>query len=263
MEIVGHPPALLEILATTMPEVTHFYLCWMVMQWTTHALNLTRYIQMIKFLGLRAIYELEDARKGAEPEDQEYYGIGARSARAAVEIAVAIIFITLSPLITILGFIVAAISRVIYGYFLTCAETKKPDLGGALWVTQLEHLHCALLIYCLLMLGVMNARSKDVGPIIIVAVALVGVLERFHNFKHKFQWETLPFEEVLTLDTAVSKPLEPLRSFEQPELQELSTSTTAVLKDVDDERTDSDPELDVAAHDDSIPARAVGESQKS
>lgn len=113
------------------------------------------------------------------------------------------------------------------------------------------------------MLGVMNARSKDVGPIIIVAVALVGVLERFHNFKHKFQWETLPFEEVLTLDTAVSKPLEPLRSFEQPELQELSTSTTAVLKDVDDERTDSDPELDVAAHDDSIPARAVGESQKS
>lgn len=71
MEIVGHPPALLEILATTMPEVTHFYLCWMVMQWTTHALNLTRYIQMIKFLGLRAIYELEDARKGAEPEDQE------------------------------------------------------------------------------------------------------------------------------------------------------------------------------------------------
>merc|ERR1719359_793848 len=51
------------------------------MQWVTHGLQLTRYVTFGKFMAFRMfIHDTdEDAKKAAELEDQDFYGIGSRS----------------------------------------------------------------------------------------------------------------------------------------------------------------------------------------
>ncbi|CAK9050517.1 unnamed protein product [Durusdinium trenchii] len=82
-----------------MPTSTHYYLNFLVLQWVTHAMNLTRYMQaaplawsqgvfvrllcgwweVTKFVGFSKIWSEDDARALAEPEDQDYYGMGSRT----------------------------------------------------------------------------------------------------------------------------------------------------------------------------------------
>merc|ERR1719195_1035611 len=114
-------------------------------------MNLTRYFPLIKYQAFSKIYGEEDARGMAEPEDQDYYGIGSRSARFTINMVIAIVFGTLCPWISPLAFINFAACRLYYGYLIPFAETKKPDLGGVFWVHMLKHLHIGSLIYILVM----------------------------------------------------------------------------------------------------------------
>merc|ERR1711957_1149662 len=87
--IFTDPIAVFGMLAETMPHATHFYMNFLVLQWTTHAMNLLRYVPLSKFLGFRKVFEdEEDARAKAEPEDQDYYGLGSRSARFTINMVI-------------------------------------------------------------------------------------------------------------------------------------------------------------------------------
>merc|ERR1719401_238895 len=62
------------MLGQTMPHATHFYMNFMVLQWMTHSMNLTRYFQLMKYQIFSRIFEdQEKARAMSEPEDQDYY----------------------------------------------------------------------------------------------------------------------------------------------------------------------------------------------
>merc|ERR1719191_1542724 len=103
-------------------------------------MNLTRYVQIIKYRIFSTMYETEDALKMAEPEDQDYYGMGSRSARFTINMLIAIIFGTLCPWMSLLTGINFFLCRVYYGYLMGFAENKKADLGGAFWVQKLRNL---------------------------------------------------------------------------------------------------------------------------
>merc|ERR1719420_1665987 len=108
-------------------------------------MNLLRYVPLSKFLGFRKIFDdEEDARAKAEPEDQDYYGLGSRSARFTINMVIGIVYSTLSPTVALLACMNFFCCRVFYGYLIPFAETKKPDLGGVFWVTKLELLHWQL-----------------------------------------------------------------------------------------------------------------------
>merc|ERR1719263_332494 len=124
------PMRTFKLLADTLPLASHFYLNFMVMQWVTHAMNLTRYVNLIKFLMLRMVCDSRSAKNLSEPEDQDYYGIGSRSARWTINLVIGIVFSSLCPLINVLCFVNFALTRLIYGYLIPFAETKKADLGG-------------------------------------------------------------------------------------------------------------------------------------
>merc|ERR1719436_1434357 len=102
----------------------------MVLQWVSHTLNILRYTPMAKFLMFHALYDEEVARGMSEPEDQDYYGIGGRSARWTINLLIGIVFSTVSPMMGILAFILFAICRLTYGFLFVFAETPKTDLGG-------------------------------------------------------------------------------------------------------------------------------------
>jgi len=194
------PFSLPELLGETMPGATHFYMNFLVLQWVTHAQNLMRIVMLMKFKAFSVLHEESEALRLSEPEDQDYYGIGSRSARFTINMVLGVVFGTLSPGINFLCWVNFAICRVVYGYLIPFAEIKKPDLGGAFWVEQLEHLFVGNIIYCIVMTGVLQGRADVTGyfqPATISAFSLVYVIWSMRRFETAFSWEKLPITKVL------------------------------------------------------------------
>jgi len=105
---------------------------------------------LIKYLGFRQLYDDDMAFKLSEPEDQDYYGMGSRSARFTINMVIGVVYGTLCPPMTILVFVNFYTCRFVYGYLIVFQETKKPDLGGAFWVSSLKHMFVGNIIYCVL-----------------------------------------------------------------------------------------------------------------
>jgi len=226
--IYDHPAAAFTILADAMPTATNFYLEYMLVQWVTHGMNLTRYIQALKYFSLKHVLSEDRAIELAEPEDQDFYGIGARSARGALDLVIAIVFSSLCPLILLITVLNFVITRVAYSYLMVFAETRKHDLGGPFYVQQLWHVQFGVLLYTILMTGVCIRRANHWGPVWIAFTAVLFVVFCMRRFKHSFQWEDLPFADVCTEEAieGAEGRLRPYRAqkhrleYKQPELDE-------------------------------------------
>jgi hypothetical protein len=205
------------LLGESMPYATHFYMNFMVLQWMTHSMNLTRYIQLAKYFIFSSFLESERARAMSEPEDQDYYGIGSRSARFSTNMLICIIFGTLCPWMSLLGFVNFFLCRLYYGYLIGFAENKKPDLGGMFWVQKLRNLFVGCIIYVIMMTGVLYSRAASGTPAIISAASIVFVILRMRRFEEAFVWERLPFE-IVANSNMEKKPDE--GKYLQPELME-------------------------------------------
>lgn len=218
---------LFSSLAEQLPNSTHFYLNYMILQWSGHCKGLLRYVPLSKFLSFRALYREEEARAKAEPEDQDYYGMGSRSARFTIDMCIAIIYSTLSPTITLFAFLNFALGRVVYGYLIVFAETKKYDLGGEFWVTKLRHILKGTIIYCVLMTGVLMRRAPTLIPGLTSCACLLYMLWAVWDFDGEFRWEKLPFVEIMYQDNEASEVgVHKDWTYEQPELQEKPNSTS-------------------------------------
>jgi len=216
-ELVENPTGLLQMLAQSLPAATHFYLNYVPLQWGTHGTNMLRYMNLFKFLGFRKVCSEETAQAKAEPEDQDYYGMGSRSARHTLIAVTGLVFCTLAPLITILCFINGAVCRYLYSYLFVYAETRKADLGGVFWMTQMRHIQQGLLIYIILMTGVLLERANSIIPAIIAGSSAVVWLYTYRRFNHAFHLENLPLKEIKA-SSSLEKRLTVKKEYVQPEL---------------------------------------------
>merc|ERR1719387_44873 len=73
-EVAENPLEIFSLIADSLPATTHFFLNFVVLQPVTHAMNLTRYINLAKFVIFKSVCSEERARELSEPEDQDYYG---------------------------------------------------------------------------------------------------------------------------------------------------------------------------------------------
>lgn len=198
--VLASPFSLFTTLADTMPFATHFYMNFLLVQWMSHALNLTRYANILKYLMLRsALYSREDAMRFAEPEDQDYYGLGSRSARWTIHMLVGIIYGTLCPPIYLICFLNFLTCRVFYGYLIPFAEIRKPDLGGVFWVQMLRHLLIGCVIYSILMTGVLLHRAGGSGPAVLAAPSVAFAARAVYKFDVSFAWKNLPIDGIVGL----------------------------------------------------------------
>lgn len=221
-EVIESPKQLILDMGHQMPLTTHFYMNYVVMQWAINSLNMTRYSNLIKFLIYRRFCDDERARSLSEPEDQDYYGIGSRSARWNIMFAIGVVFGTISPLLCFLVCINFFICRGIYGYLMNFAEQCKPDLGGVFWVRQLLHCHYSVFIYILLMTGVLLQLEGCQGPPFISTASLVWYAWALHRH-YNLYWEKLPFENVvkgIASGQIVRKRTYTETNYVQPELRE-------------------------------------------
>jgi len=208
------------LLAEALPVSTHFYMKYLVLQWATPAIGMLRIVQLVKFVLFRAIWGDEQAKVLSEPEDQDYYGIGARSARFAINMVIVLVFCSLSPIILFLGFVNFALSTLFFEYLFVFAETRKNDLGGVFWVRQLDHIQYGLLIYIVLEVGCLAQRGDGNWPWMLSMPAFVIWAWMFARVK-RLRWESLPFEQVAGV-TESAKGVAPTATYRQPELEEAS-----------------------------------------
>mmetsp|Transcript_9682 Transcript_9682/g.24318 ORF Transcript_9682/g.24318 Transcript_9682/m.24318 type:complete len:788 (+) Transcript_9682:2-2365(+) len=212
------PFSMFGVLADTMPYATHYYMNYLVLSWLSQSMVLTRYVVLSKFKFFCQIFDEEEAKKWAEPEDQDYFGIGSRSAQWVTFAVVGIVYGTLSPPINFFCFITFALKRLYFGYLLVFAEGKKPDLGGVFWVMMLRHMFVGLLLYTILMTGVFYRRAANSGPMLICLPSMFYVIWSMQRFQSSFQWEKLPFKELTEESTMDAEKRTLDGRYLQPEL---------------------------------------------
>jgi len=149
--------------------------------------------------------------------------MGSRSARFAINLCIGIVYGTLSPPINLLCWVNFWVCRIVYGYLCPFAETKKADLGGAFFHSQLKHLFTGNIIYCVLMIGVLARRGADWGPCAVAAPTLGYVIWSMNRFEKKFSWEYLSFKKAT--ESKASGKSE--GTYDQPELVEDLTAELA------------------------------------
>jgi len=179
--LLRDPLSFFPLLGDSLPKVCHFYLNFLAAQWAVQSMEAMRIPNLLKFLYYRRRYGEHVAREQAEPEDQDYDGIGARSARLTLLLVTALVFGTLQPLVCVVALATFAVARANYGYLLVFAETRKPDAGGACWCAQLLHVLEGLLVYTALMLGM---ARRHLGPSLLIGGAFV--LAAVHVLR--FRW---------------------------------------------------------------------------
>jgi hypothetical protein len=234
-QLVEDPTSIFKLLADSMPTATHFYLNLYPAQWTTHAMIMMRYVQWGKFKMFETLnrHEPEETRGKiahdlAEPEDQDYYGMGSRSARFTIMLVIGIVFCTLSPLMLVMAFMNFYLCRVVYGYLFNFAEIVKADLGGPFFVSQLKHVQQGLFIYITLMAGVLFYRGYDADgngpggtPGIIAGASFLYAIPMYNRFDRRFHWVDLPYEVVSRDDEhSVHKRAARRGTYQQPELMD-------------------------------------------
>jgi len=225
--LLEDPTSIFKLLATTLPTASHFYLNLYPAQWTTQSMEFMRYVPLTKWIAFnRILGDPVKAHAKAEPEDQDYYGKGSRSARFTIFLVIAITFCTLSPLMLALAFIHFALCRLWYGYMFVFAEIPKADLGGAFWHSKLKHVQQGMFIYIVLMAGVLYYRGTDEKtgegpgstPGFIAGASFLYMYRSYNRFDRHFHWEMLPFEDIRDDGNHVKR--KPRRStYQQPELE--------------------------------------------
>jgi len=146
------------------------------------------------------LFDEARAKTLAEPEDQDYYGIGARSARSALDLVIGIVFCNLSPVLTMLTAANFALGRLTYGYLLVFAETRKPDLGGPFFVQQLWQVQFGVMLYAVLMLSILLRRADHWGPPAIALGTIPYVIYCVRRFGLAFIWRDLPMMDICDAD---------------------------------------------------------------
>lgn len=203
-------------MATALPTSTHFYLNFLILQCPLHFLQLTRWMQVLKFLAFSRIFKAERARELAEPEGQAFNGVGSRSARFTIQLLIGVVYTTISPLCSVTCFLNFATCRLVYGYLMVYAEGRKADLGGVFWATQLGHVYIGVLLHNVVVTGILSLRAQVPLPALIALPSIPYCLLRLRRWHRGLQWEKLPFKEYVQGDFQV--PAADKQVYVQPEL---------------------------------------------
>jgi hypothetical protein len=215
--LANDPLKIFHLLATTMPNCTHYYMNYLGMQWYSMAMQLTRYMGVIKYRIFIRHHDEEEARALAEPEDQDYYGIGSRTARFSTLVTIGIVYGTLSPPCSVLAWMTVFWIRTLFGYIFVFNETKKPDLGGAFMQRALHNMYVALHIYFILMVGVLEVRGNDSGPAIIAFCGWIYVFTSQYKFE-QLKWDHVEIDAILDGKDKGIKKRKLHGKYEQPEM---------------------------------------------
>jgi len=200
--IAKKPSMVFLLLADNLPTASHFYLNYFPIQAGGIALEMTRYVVYLKNRAMLAFFDEERARELSEPEDQDSYGMGARSARMTLLLTIVLVFASICPLMCLMGYLLFLMSRFQYKYLFVYAETYKDCLGGDHFVSQIEHIQFGLYLYLFVMVGILMRKASSNTEVAICAGSFGIHFWAMRKLARDFgqTWLSLPFRELASED---------------------------------------------------------------
>lgn len=190
----------LRAVEATLPDASHFYLCYMLLGMTGMMVNLLRPIAFMKYSAFRSVYEDKlEAVARAQDEHPAFFGTGVRMTKAATMMTITLVFCLVSPLICFFALLYFMVSRKVYGYLILHAEVKRPDLGGIYWVQALQHIFVSLLIFIFVMTAILAVRAPG-DTCALVTASSVFLWLKFWRIFRSYEWRTMPLDWVTELD---------------------------------------------------------------
>jgi hypothetical protein len=199
--LLSSPTSVVDLLAASLPGASHFYVEYLIIGWPTITFELIRSSNLLKYWFYRLTTSLDVAKckHYSEPEDPAYYGIGSRVAMVSLYSVIAFVFCCCTPIVIFAAWLQFCLGRLVYGYLVVFAETKKPDLGGIFWVDSLRQVFFGLLVFVVLMFGVLLSKAGPgqygSAPSLAVFAALIPLYVAWARF-NDLAWEQLPLQDV-------------------------------------------------------------------
>lgn len=201
--ILDHPKSLVGEVAK-LPSASHFYVDYMVFGWSEVAFELLRIMPICRFLFYKHL-RMTDLRDLSEPESEDYYGLGARMARATFMLTMGLTFSSSLPIINLGAWVYFTFGGNIYRWLLVYTETKKPDWGGRSWMLALRHIFVSLGIFILLVSCLLAQAPWGGGyPWMLAASAFIPLVIAYARFS-LIVWTSLPFEDIASNDFQASR----------------------------------------------------------
>jgi hypothetical protein len=195
--VVATPHSIVHRLAVNLPKASHFYLTFLVVQTFFYGLGLLRPGQLWRYTGYLKVCEEEEARKLADPDNDAYNEMGFRSAMFSFNLVIALVFCSITPLISVVALGSFVLARIFFGYLIVFAEPTLPDIGGEFWYLQLRQTQQGLFIYIVLMSAILAHKSSSWIPPIIALSTLVYFIPQYNEFRRGFKrWDLLPLEDI-------------------------------------------------------------------
>jgi len=225
-QVYKSPAQVFGLVAARVPEAAEFFFDYVVLMWSVACVELLRVMILLKFIIYRSLYPEAEAAKMAEPEDQDYCGMGGRMARWNLTLCIGVVFSSVFPLVSLAVLVKFLLQQVAYGYLLVFAETRKPDLGGVFWVQALTQLLYCMVFYAVVMTGVLLQRSDGYIPAALALLSGFVAVASVVQFKMRFRWQSLPYPEVVKMDKEYPIPASTVRKevnmYVQPSLNDSS-----------------------------------------
>jgi hypothetical protein len=195
--VVATPHSIVHRLAVNLPKASHFYLTFLVVQTFFYGLGLLRPGQLWRYTGYLKVCEEEEARKLADPDNDAYNEMGFRSAMFSFNLVIALVFCSITPLISVVALGSFVLARIFFGYLIVFAEPTLPDIGGEFWYLQLRQTQQGLFIYIVLMSAILAHKSSSWIPPIIALSTLVYFIPQYNEFRRGLKrWDLLPLEDI-------------------------------------------------------------------
>lgn len=219
-DLAFNPSFVISWVADNIGVASSFYLRYIPIQWGHLSLTSIRFTNMCRFLYYRRKNNPKLTRQLSEPEDQDLYGIGCRSAFLAYIAVIGLIFCQICPLVGVLACVTFGFCRIMYGYLMVFSEDRKPDLGGEYFVRQLHQIFLGLFIFVFAMIGYFKHRANNTGPATVAAGALLFLTIVYVRYFLGVQWVLLPAEDLRAMGKTQRRQSS-RNTYMQPELEEV------------------------------------------
>eukprot|EP00927_Polykrikos_kofoidii_P016356 TRINITY_DN17389_c0_g1_i2.p1 TRINITY_DN17389_c0_g1~~TRINITY_DN17389_c0_g1_i2.p1 ORF type:complete len:937 (+),score=159.02 TRINITY_DN17389_c0_g1_i2:84-2894(+) len=196
--VVDSPRGLLPLLASSLPTKSHWYTEYIILGWATDCFELLRLPNLLIYLSWRLLLGKEEAKRRAEPQDQDFHGMGARMARVALHLTILLVFCTCFPPIALVGWASFSVGTATRVYLSVFAENRMPDYGGEFWVEGLKHIMVALIIFVLLMVSILHEHASWRHTSVAFA-SLLAIAFGWSSLSN-LVWQCLPFETIAEVD---------------------------------------------------------------
>eukprot|EP00928_Gymnodinium_smaydae_P037733 TRINITY_DN26153_c0_g1_i1.p1 TRINITY_DN26153_c0_g1~~TRINITY_DN26153_c0_g1_i1.p1 ORF type:complete len:757 (+),score=50.91 TRINITY_DN26153_c0_g1_i1:77-2347(+) len=215
-------------------KMSVYHICFIWILCTHQYICATRYWETLFYWWYRRSMSVELAKKYAEPEDQDEYGVGHRTAKSSLVLNLMLMYSSTAPLLTFPALAFFVTCKTTTPYLNVFAETVQSESGGSIVVTAVWQIACGLVLSLCNAVGSLIARERYVEAAAL-APLFFYICYSYRNITNVY-WLDLAYEDLAMTKAKQGRTSDLERSareaYLQPELQEDEEDEAEFVKQI-------------------------------